>query len=236
MALNKQRQAKNYFIALLVSFVIISLFVYRNYRISQDLKLQTLRNKIASDLHDEVGSTLSSIAIFSEVAQQQSREVIPLLATINESARKMLDAMADIVWTINPENDQFEKIILRMRSFAYELLGAKQIEFKFEADDDIGNIKLPMSARKNLYLIFKEATNNLVKYAEASHANFSINGTRDNLSMVISDNGKGFDLNKQGSGNGLKNMRMRAEEIGARILIESAPDKGTTIHLLLNLA
>ena len=167
LELKKQKLTKNYFIAGLILFALISFFIYRNYRTRQQLKLQTLRNKIASDLHDDIGSTLSSISIFCQVAQQQSKEVIPLLETIGESSRKMLDAMADIVWTINPENDQFEKIILRMRSFAYELLGAKNIDFEFIADEEVTKMKLPMDVRKNLYLIFKEATNNMVKYSGA---------------------------------------------------------------------
>ena len=94
-----------------------------------------MRNKIASDLHDDVGSTLSSIAIFSEVAQQQTKEVIPMLNTISESARKMLDAMADIVWSINPNNDSMQKIIVRMREFAIMLLEGKNIRFNFHIDE-----------------------------------------------------------------------------------------------------
>jgi two-component system sensor histidine kinase UhpB len=118
--INRQKFIKNSFIGGLALFLILSLFVYNYYRTRQLLKLQTLRNHIASDLHDDVGSTLSSIAIFSELARQQSKEVMPMLDSINESSRKMLESMTDIVWTINPENDNFEKIILRMRSFAYE--------------------------------------------------------------------------------------------------------------------
>ena len=229
--LKKQTQAKNYFIAGLALFAILSFFVYRNYRTRQKLKLQTLRNKIASDLHDDIGSTLSSISIFSQMAQENSNEVKPMMQTIGDSSRKMLDAMADIVWTINPENDQFEKIILRMRSFAYELLGARQINFRFVADNNIANINLSMAARRNLYLIFKEATNNMVKYAEASKAMFSIKGEQGKLVMLINDNGKGFDSNKETQGNGLKNMRKRASEMGAVLMIDSMPGNGTTIKL-----
>jgi two-component system, NarL family, sensor histidine kinase UhpB len=230
---SKQRTTKNYLMAGLLVFAGFSFFAYRGYRTKQQLKLQTLRNKIASDLHDEVGSTLSSISIFSQMAQEQSREVIPLLQTIGESSRKMLDAMADIVWTINPENDQFEKIILRMRSFAFELLGAKQIEFRFVADKDVSELQLSMEARKNLYLIFKEAVNNLVKYSEASKATFSINTEANKLVMLIRDNGKGFDVAKDSLGNGLKNMKKRAIDIGGKLLIDTAPGNGTTIKLEL---
>ncbi|MEJ7823440.1 MAG: tetratricopeptide repeat protein [Chitinophagaceae bacterium] len=230
LELNKEKQVKNYLLAGLVLFALLSFFIYRNYRNRQNLKLLTLRNKIASDLHDDVGSTLSSISIFSQMAQQQSKEVIPMLETIGESSRKMLDAMADIVWTINPENDQFEKIILRMRSFAYELLGAKNIDFEFIADD-VSKMKLPMNVRKNLYLIFKEATNNMVKYSEADKVLFTVKEEKNNLIMQICDNGKGFDTHKSTVGNGLKNMKKRAEEIGGFFLLDSLPGKGTTVKL-----
>jgi len=227
----KQKQAKNYFIAGLALFTILSFFIYRNYHTKQKLKLLTLRNKIASDLHDDVGSTLSSISIFSQMAQQESKETIPMLETIGESSRKMLDAMADIVWTIKPENDQFEKIIMRMKSFAYELLGAKKIDFEFIADEEVEKFKLPMEVRRNLYLIFKEATNNMVKYAGADKAMFAIKGEKNELTMVIRDNGKGFDVSRSTEGNGLKNMKKRAIEIGGQLIIDSHPGNGTLIEL-----
>lgn len=231
LELNRQKQQKKYLLAGLALFLVLAFFVYRSYRNSQQLKLQLLRNKIATDLHDDIGSTLSSISIFSQMAQQQSKEVIPMLETIGENSRKMLDAMADIVWTINPENDQFEKIILRMRNFAYELLGAKKIDFEFLADEDVANMKLSMDVRKNLYLIFKEATNNMVKYSDANKALFSIKGEKNNLTMLIRDNGKGFDTGRSTNGNGLKNMKKRAEEMGAYFTIDSKPGAGTTIEL-----
>jgi len=231
LELARQKQLKKYLLAGLALFLVLAFFVYRNYRSRQQLKLQMLRNKIAIDLHDDVGSTLSSISIFSQMAQQQSKEVIPMLETIGESSRKMLDAMADIVWTINPENDQFEKIILRMRNFAYELLGAKKIDFEFVAADEVAKLKLPMNVRKNLYLIFKEATNNLVKYAAADRALFSLTGEKNNLTLLIKDNGKGFDTTRVTEGNGLKNMKKRALEMGAELMIDSLPGNGTTIQL-----
>jgi signal transduction histidine kinase len=231
--LKRQRQMKNYLLGGMVLLCMVSFFAYNNYRTRQQLKLQTLRNRIASDLHDDVGSTLSSISIFSQMAQEQSKEVIPALNTIGESSRKMLDAMADIVWTINPENDQFEKIVMRMRSFAYELLGAKKIEFRFVADDDVAKINLSMETRKNLYLIFKEATNNLVKYAEASRAVFTLKKESNELTMIIRDDGKGFNTETDAGGNGLKNMKKRALEIGANLFIDSVPGDGTTIRLQL---
>lgn len=231
LKIQQQKELRNFLIAGFLLLATLSFFIYNYYITRQKLKLQMLRNKIASDLHDDVGSTLSSISIFSEMAKQQSKEVIPLLDTIGESSTKMLDAMADIVWTINPENDQFEKILMRMRNFAYALLGAKNIDYEFDANESIHDLKLSMEVRRNLYLIFKEATNNIAKYADASQAMFSITGNKDQLTMLIRDNGKGFDPEKKTEGNGLKNMRKRAGEIGAQLLINSAPGQGTLIEL-----
>jgi two-component system, NarL family, sensor histidine kinase UhpB len=221
-------------IASLIMVCILFLFMYRNYRIGQSLKLQEIRNKIASDLHDDIGSTLSSISIFTLMARGGSKEVIPMLDQIGEYSRNLLESMADIVWNINPNNDNFEKIILRMRSFAFELMGAKDIDFEFNAEESLSNLKVSMELRKNLYLIFKEATNNLVKYSEASSALFSITRYKNTLTMLIRDNGKGFDVEQETKGNGLRNMKNRAIEIGAKFLIESEPGKGTTIQLLIN--
>lgn len=236
IALKKQTTLKNSFIICMALLCVLFFFIYRNYRARQLLKMETLRSKIASDLHDDIGSTLSSISIFSQMARHESKEIVPMLEQIGEYSRKMLESMADIVWTINPENDNFEKIILRMRSFAFEMLGAKNIDFDFNAEESLNTLKLKMEVRKNLFLIFKEATNNLVKYAEADQASFSITSSKNILTVLIRDNGKGFDLNKQLFGNGLKNMKNRALEIGAQFLIESEPGKGTTIQLLINTA
>lgn len=233
LALTKERQRKNYVIAGLALLVILFILGYRQYHTRQQLKLLSLRNKIASDLHDDVGSTLSSIYMFSEIARQQSKETIPALETIAESSKTMLDSMTDIVWTINPQNDQFEKIIMRMRSFAFELLGSKQIDFEFKVDEEIPKLKLPMEARKNLYLIFKESINNMVKYAQADKAMLELKGHQDHLTMMIRDNGKGFDASREFEGNGLKNMRKRAADVGARLNIDSDPGSGTTIKVEL---
>lgn len=231
LEIKKQTMLKNSLFAGFAFSMLLGSFAYYNHITRQKLRLQTLRNKIASDLHDDVGSTLSSIAIFSEIAKQQSKDVVPMLDTIGDSSRKMLDAMADIVWTINPENDQFERIILRMRSFAYQLLGAKQIDFEFEVDEEVSGIKLPMEVRKNLYLIFKEATNNMVKYSQADKAHFVLKQDNKHLTLLIRDNGTGFDITETTQGNGLKNMKKRAQEIGGKLRIESRINEGTTIQL-----
>jgi len=177
------------------------------YRLQQVLKLQQIRNRIAADLHDDIGSTLNSISVFSEVAKNDPSKRDESLDMIGNSSRKVTEAMSDIVWTINPDNDSFEKVILRMRSLSYNLLRAKDIEFIFRADEELNNLKLPMQKRKNFYLIFKEMLNNLVKYSKATHASFSLtNKENKNIILTVRDNGIGFDTTRSYSGNGLNNM------------------------------
>jgi two-component system, NarL family, sensor histidine kinase UhpB len=229
--IKKQTLLKNSFIGGLALVLVLFFFIYKNYRTKEKLKLETIRNNIAADLHDDIGSTLNSISLFSEVAKQEAGKPIPALDQIGVSARKIIDAMGDIVWTINPENDTFENVIARMRSLAYLTLKAKGIEFAFKADESLNQLSLPMLARKNIYLLFKEATNNIVKYSNASRASFHLSLDSKNVKMAIRDNGVGFDMENAQMGNGIKNMKRRATEIGGQLVIESAEGKGTNIEL-----
>jgi len=138
------------------------------------------------------------------------------------------------VWTINPENDSFEKIIVRMRSFAYQLLKGRKIEFKFQVEGDFSKLTLPMQVRKNFYLIFKEATTNITKYSQATHVNFSVTKNNALICLSIRDNGVGFDINKIESGNGIKNMQARADDMNATLYIDSKINEGTTVQLTLS--
>jgi len=222
-----------WFYCLCAVFVVGVFYTIYRYRVRQVIKLQTIRNNIASDLHDDIGSTLNSISIFSEVAKQQAKENIPALEEIGISSRKIIDSMSDIVWTINPENDSFEKIVQRMRSFAHQVLKAKKIEMVFKADASLNEIALSMPVRKNFYLIFKEATNNIVKYSEATRVSFVINNAGKEVRLEIRDNGNGFHLNGSLNGNGIKNMKRRAEEIKAQLNIVTAVGEGTSIEVIL---
>jgi two-component system sensor histidine kinase UhpB len=229
--IKKQTLQKNILLGGLALVFVLFLILYNNYRTRQKLKLENLRNNIAADLHDDIGSTLNSISIFSEVAKHEAGKAIPALDQIGVSARKIIDAMSDIVWTINPENDSFENVIARMRSLAYLLLKAKAIEYTFKADEMLNQLSLPMAVRKNVYLLFKEATNNLVKYSSASSASFHLSLENKNVKLIIHDNGLGFEIEQVQLGNGIKNMRRRAAEMGACLVIHSGEGKGTKIEL-----
>jgi two-component sensor histidine kinase len=211
---------------------LIAYGIYR-YRIIQINHLQMIRNNIASDLHDDIGSTLNSISIYSEVAKQQAGKEIPALDLIGANSRKIVDSMSDIVWTINPDNDSFEKIIQRMRSFAYQLLKAKKVEYTFEVDEKLNSIVLPMQVRKNFYLVFKEAITNVIKYSQASRVSIVLFEKNRAIMLRIRDNGKGIPVNAETQGNGLLNMSRRAVEMRAELNITSANGEGTEIELML---
>ena len=219
----------------LVALTVVAIVyaVYR-YRLQQVLRLQNIRNRIASDLHDDIGSTLNSISVYSEVAKNDPVKRDMSLSMIGESSRKVIDAMSDIVWTINPDNDNFEKVILRMRSLAYNLLRARNIEFAFKADETLNKLTLSLEKRRNFYLIFKETLNNLVKYSNAKRVLITLSHHSNTITLIIRDDGLGFDTSKKYNGNGLTNIRKRAKEINAQLNIESGEGIGTNIQLIFN--
>ena len=150
---------------------------------------------------------------------------------IGESSRKVIEAMSDIVWTINPEHDSFEEIILRMRSFSYNLFRAKNIDHVFRADESLNDLKLSLENRRNFYLFFKEAINNLIKHSAASRSEIQLSYEDRFIVLIIRDNGKGFDTSQEYNGNGISSMRKRADEMKGLLSIESSLNSGTTIQL-----
>jgi ligand-binding sensor domain-containing protein/two-component sensor histidine kinase len=211
-------------------------FFYRS-RLQQLFELQKLRNKISLDLHDELGSTLSSISILSGMAmkEKENTETKAILSEIKESSISMLEKMDDIVWSINPKNDSMESLLLRIRTFAAKLFEAKEINYKIIVDDTIKLIHFPMEYRQHTYLIMKEAVNNLVKYSGCTEAEIAVSCSSSFLKIVIKDNGKGFDPGKKTQGNGLISMKKRATEMKSQIDINSKINGGTTITLLVKI-
>ncbi|MEZ4687019.1 MAG: triple tyrosine motif-containing protein [Bacteroidia bacterium] len=224
----------------LVVLVVLILYWFYRYRLSQVLRIERMRNRIAQDLHDEIGSTLSSISLFGAVIQQSSdqmpQHITPVLGKIIDSTSEMMESMNDIVWTIKADNDSFEQVVYRMRAFALKMTEAKGIELRFEVDPKVEETKVSMEKRKNIYLIFKEALNNAIKYSDAQLISVVIQ-KENGILLEIKDNGKGFDPSvldarqDQLGGNGLKGMTIRAREIGADFNLESRPGAGCRIRL-----
>jgi ligand-binding sensor domain-containing protein len=218
-----------------ILFFVVAVFLYGlyRYRLHQTLKVIKMRNKIAGDLHDEIGSTLSSITVYSEIIETTvtDNELKAIAGRISSSSRNTLLAMDDIVWSINPKNDRFDNVLLRMRSFSREILSVQNCLVHFEAGDTLESIKLRMNERKNFYLIFKEAINNAVKYAEANNVWVCIQLKNNHIHFALKDDGKGFNMQDHKEGNGLESMARRAKELGGKLVIETAPGKGTAIFL-----
>ena len=231
--LQRQKLLRNFLIGTIGLFLLLSFLIYRTYRARQLLRLHEIRNKIARDLHDDIGSTLNSISIYSEVAKKNRRDRDEALEMIGHASRMVIESMSDIVWTINPENDNFGKIIFRMKSFAYNLFRAKDIEFTFHADENLGDKKLSLEERRNFFLIFKESVNNLVKYSGAALVSITLRAENECIKLCVHDNGIGFDMEKENTGNGLKNMKRRADEMKAEFRIDSKPGNGTQMVLIL---
>lgn len=243
----KNARQRIYMILLLVaSFAAISILVLLfnrrqlRKRIEFQEKLSKERIRISSDLHDDIGSTLGSISYFSQLAHMQSgkqneTELRGLLDKIVAVSQEALENMSDIVWSINPANDSIEKMLLRMHNYARELLHSADIEYLVDVDQRVNDLRISMQQRKSVFLIFKETVYNAAKYAACTQVKVSVSNLEGKLKLHIQDNGKGFDTENYVSknGNGIKNMRLRAEEAGAQFEIVSAPDKGTGITLII---
>lgn len=214
--------------------VITFIYTFYRYRLNQTLKLQLVRNRIAQDLHDEIGSNLSNISIFSTVGNsklEDPEEMRSLFLLIKEYTQTSMEAMSDIVWMINSRNDRFENIIIRMRTLAAEVFEAKNCELQLDFDERLNELTLGMEERKNFYLIFKEAINNIAKYAACNLVRIEMKMNPAAVELIIQDNGKGFDTNTMKHGNGLINMRKRAEVLHGSLQIQSSPGNGTMLNL-----
>lgn len=209
----------------------IMLFVNRN-RLRQRMKELELRNQIAADLHDEVGSSLSSIHMLSQMAMQSDNETThkDILARMSINAKETMDKMGDIVWMIKSGETEADSLKQRMERFAYDICSSKNINVHIQLDE-LGNAKLSMQQRKNIYLIFKEALNNAVKYSGAEKITVSTSLKDRELQLQVKDEGKGFENNVVKKGNGLDNIKNRAIEMGGTLNIISERGQGTSVKL-----
>jgi signal transduction histidine kinase len=197
--------------------------------------MEKMRNDIARDLHDDIGSTLTSINILSKVALQQQENSDSILGNsmqkIKDRSSAIMESMGDIVWAINPHNDTFEKMIFRMKEFTAEILEPLNISYHFNEEGNFSNIKLDIKKRKDFYLLFKEAINNAAKYSNCKNLEVYVKQDMQDLHLKVADDGIGFNEKVVRNGNGLVNMRERAVAMNAKINIESAKGKGTVVAI-----
>jgi two-component sensor histidine kinase/streptogramin lyase len=210
-------------------------YLWFQIRLRQILRLQEVRQRIASDLHDDIGSALSSISISTQLVKkfssQEEAKVNRLLNQINSTSRETLDSMSDIVWAINPKNDSGYSIVAKMQRVATDLLESKGMHVTFTCDENFERLKLGMEGRKNLFLIFKEAVNNASKHSSGHNINIELYLRNQKLVMKVEDDGKGFNVTPSALGNGIESLKNRAHQLGGTLTIESLPGNGTSLIL-----
>lgn len=191
------------------------------------------RSRIARDLHDEIGSTLSSIHIYSSVAQKvmesDPEKTKQVLGQININTRTVMENMNDIVWAMKTGEHQDILLSNKIKNLGYVLLDAKNINCHYEIDISADRADLDIDLRRNILLIIKESLNNIVKYSGATEVILKINITGKHLNVSVSDNGKGFSMETVKKGNGLLNIQYRVKQCFGNIDIISFHDRGTSI-------
>jgi len=236
--LKSQQQLRNFMIAGIVLLVLLGWVFFSRYQLKKKMQQQkallNIRNHIARDLHDEVGSTLTSIKILSEVSQsnllKNKEKAGTLLAKITEQSTQIQQGLSDIVWAIKTENDTLQNMLVRMREYISHTLEPRGIKAHFDAEEEVLAQTAGMEQRRDLLLIFKEGINNAVKYSGATRVDISLSCARGKVLLKISDNGKGFDTRAIKRTNGLGNMLTRAQSHGGNFSIFSEAGKGTRLE------
>jgi nitrate/nitrite-specific signal transduction histidine kinase len=223
----------------MVIAVIVSagIFILFRYRLVQKIKLFEMRNQVSQDLHDEIGASISGINLLSQVAAEKLQnnkpeEASEFLVKVKNYSQDVIEKLSDMVWLFNPQNDNIEKLLQRLKYFAISIASSKNATIHFSTGKETEIMNLSISQRKAIYLVSKEAINNAVKYAECMNIYFILTSQGKGWKLQIRDDGKGF-LATENNGNGLKNMYARAEEIGAKFNIKTDQGTGTIITMEL---
>ncbi len=233
----------------MLAALLIAAAVYAAYRsrVAHLLALERMRSRIATDLHDDLGARLSRISILSEVAARRvstdATSAGRLLGEVGETARSLIEATADITWSVDPRQDDLASLTARIRRFAADMLEARDIGWTFDAPLDGASIKLSPEHRRHVLLVFQEAINNIVRHAQARHASLLLKVDDHHLHAEIADDGRGFDVMTPASpasvadvagangGRGLSNMATRARELGGDLKVTSETGRGTRVRL-----
>jgi ligand-binding sensor domain-containing protein/signal transduction histidine kinase len=226
-----------WFISLALLLAAAAVYAVYHYRVNRLLEIERVRTRIAADLHDDIGASLSHIAVVSEVAKlqlpEQDSQLSKNLSVIARVSGEAVDSMSDIVWAVNPQRDHLYDLTRRMRNFASELLSARNIAFSFTVPGEEHDIRVGADVRRQLFLIYKESLNNVVRHSGCTQAEIEMHIEGKSLVLRVGDNGRGFDTQNGSRGNGLKNMKKRAESLGGEVEFVSGNGEGTLMQLVM---
>lgn len=223
-----------WFILLSVFVIMLIGYAIYQYRIQQFKKLQVMRNTISTNLHDDIGASLSNIHILTVLTQRNisnPANATSYITKAGDEIQRISESLSDIVWNINPKYDDLDQLFIRMKRYAADMFDGKNIRADLNFPDTTEKLSMPMDQRRDFYLIFKEAVNNLVKYSDATKAIVKVTTDHHMIHLEVSDDGKGFDEGTMRYGNGMENMKQRAEKWKAMLVVRSAPTQGTSILL-----
>jgi signal transduction histidine kinase len=197
------------------------------------------RERIARDLHDDLGSSLARISLLSgllKADRDNPGQVESHAVKISQSADQTVRALEEIVWAVRPGSDSLQSLVEYIAHFANELFDGSGIHCRLDLPPDLPACPLPPEVRHNIFLVVKEALTNTLKHAAAREVRIRAEATAEALEIMVQDDGRGFDIRGQSRGQGLGNMRRRAQAIGEKVTIESRPGEGATVRLRLHFA
>jgi signal transduction histidine kinase len=201
---------------------------------------EKVRKAAALDLHDEFGNGLTRISMLIEMIKinipRENRDAHNLLDLITQNSGRLYQGTKDFIWSINPGKDNLYEIAIRVKDYADELFHGTSVTFELQGlREDLRHIRQTPTAGRNIAMIFKESLSNVLKHAKASHVCFTVRIDRENVYMVLSDNGTGFEMKNYKNSFGINNIQQRANRLAAAINIKSELNKGTEIILALSL-
>jgi ligand-binding sensor domain-containing protein/signal transduction histidine kinase len=219
------------FITLMLLVAGAGAYGLHRYRLRQVLAIARIRDRIATDLHDDLGANLTKIAVLGEVARQQGPRREGALASIAGIARESIANMGDIIWAIDPERDTMDDVVRKMRQHASETFADGETALTFRAPSTLDGRPVHIELRHDLFLLFKEAINNIARHARCRRVDVGLDVAGETLRLRVSDDGVGFDPDAASDGRGTGSMRKRAARMGGRLDIASVPGRGTTLEL-----
>jgi anti-sigma regulatory factor (Ser/Thr protein kinase) len=238
-----------WFLALVGLSVLVTLLYWYNWRVAKLREVASTRDRIARDLHDDIASTLGSVALYvaslRTKLKRPPKETVHLLDRISALSLEAIDSMGDIIWSASPRNDTMNDLLVHMKDMTSEICTTNGVEYTTNINSIPEEVKLNPEIRKNIFLVFRESMNNIVKHANAKHVRVSARIESGIFELVIEDDGRGFNVENSGlgikdsgqrkkvaRGHGLRSLEKRAKEIRADLTITSVVGQGTTVKLV----